>query len=228
MSDALPAPLAPPQPARPERPRLRTLTIVENGEPVQNAAFCPWCEDLHFHGLPPGQRGAHCVREDSPYRCTGYVLDVQGTVPSAGAAVPDAPRPRGRYLHQSLDQASASLRRVVLRHVLGRKFAGTWGEGKVGRAVVSVCCDHWTVAPQGLKRGEGLGFGRLGSPVVEGNGLIGLFSLLWDLPAGVVAVRLLEAVAYRTLDAEARLAVAAAVDAWAERQAKKAKRGVPQ
>lgn len=109
MSDALPAPLAPQQPVCPERPRLRTLTIVESGEPVQYAAFCPWYEDLHFHGLP----------------------------------------------------------------------------------------------------------------VVEGNGLIGLFSHLWGLPAGFVAVRLPEAVAYRTLDADARLAVAAAVDAWAALQAKR-------
>lgn len=221
MSDALPAPLAPQQPVCPERPRLRTLTIVESGQPVQYAAFCPWYEDLHFHGLPSGQRGAHCLRENSPYRCTGYVLDVQGTVPSAANAIPNAPRAQGRYLHQSLDQASAMLRRVVPRHTLGRRCSGDWGERKIGRAVVQIYCDHWTVAPKGLKRGEGLGFDRLGLLVVEGNGLIGLFSHLWGLPAGFVAVRFPEAVAYCTLDADARLTVAAAVDAWAALQAKR-------
>lgn len=38
--------------------------------------FCPYCQEWHKHGEGDGQRIAHCNREDSPLKETGYFIEL--------------------------------------------------------------------------------------------------------------------------------------------------------
>lgn len=49
--------------------------------------YCPWCDRWHLHGLGEGHRCDHCLASDSPFRKTGYVIEI----------VDNAPLPRVRY-----------------------------------------------------------------------------------------------------------------------------------
>lgn len=36
--------------------------------------FCPYCKCIHTHGNIDGHRIAHCTKDDSPFKKTGYVI----------------------------------------------------------------------------------------------------------------------------------------------------------
>ena len=60
-----------------ERPVLPAVASVDG---VNASAWCRYCDRFHTHGNAAGHRVAHCLVEDSPYRDTGYVLEmVKGT-----------------------------------------------------------------------------------------------------------------------------------------------------
>ena len=44
----------------------------------QWAVWCKFEKKWHYHGKAPGHRVAHCIKEDSPYHRTGYVLRETG------------------------------------------------------------------------------------------------------------------------------------------------------
>jgi len=39
--------------------------------------YCKYCKDWHLHGRGLGHRVAHCSNPDSPYKKTGYILDIK-------------------------------------------------------------------------------------------------------------------------------------------------------
>lgn len=43
-------------------------------DPTMYQVWCEHCRRWHLHGRGLGHRGAHCVRDDSPYLATGYIL----------------------------------------------------------------------------------------------------------------------------------------------------------
>jgi len=38
--------------------------------------WCCWCRRIHSHAPESGHRAAHCIEPESPYRTTGYVLEL--------------------------------------------------------------------------------------------------------------------------------------------------------
>lgn len=38
--------------------------------------WCPWCDTWHVHGAGNGGRAAHCSVPDSPFKATGYIIQM--------------------------------------------------------------------------------------------------------------------------------------------------------
>lgn len=38
--------------------------------------WCCWCRSIHSHAPEPGHRVEHCFEPESPYRDTGYYLEL--------------------------------------------------------------------------------------------------------------------------------------------------------
>lgn len=204
---------------------LRTFLVRSRDGGVQAAAWCPWCETLHFHGAAglkaddpvPDHRASHCDGKVSPLN--GYDLVVHGEVSDYAAALPRAPLVGRRRLSASLDAAAHAFRSLVLRHGLGVDRAGAVVDQRIGRVRVWICNATWAVEPASEVSGPAARVAGLrGATRAEGSGLIGLLSELFGLPPGVAAVRLLAAVSLDKLDAQAQREIAAAVDAWVERR----------
>lgn len=207
---------------QPEKPVSRPIgapvfqAIEVRGERTTHSnlvVWCPWCESLHWHGTAGGggNRAAHCDdRASSPLRATGYDLDVVGKAVTSEAVLPANPMVKQDVLYRTLEREAHALRQAVLKKVLYLRTAS--------RDVISRHLGNGWLWVFGLSRW------RIKSPdgaTQDGEGLLRLFSELYGVPPGVVAVRLLEAVSAETLDAEAALGVQRAVDDWASRGAPK-------
>jgi hypothetical protein len=55
-------------------PVLRAYTSSTDGH---LAAWCKHCRQWHHHGRGVGHRWAHCMKPDSPYHRTRYILRVR-------------------------------------------------------------------------------------------------------------------------------------------------------
>ncbi|HEX7122376.1 MAG TPA: hypothetical protein VF178_08415 [Gemmatimonadaceae bacterium] len=74
--------------------------------------WCDHCICWHGHGRGPGDRGAHCHFEDSPYRANGYVL-----------------RYAGRFTKEIEQAHAAEVKEAqrVYRRWVSKGGRGTWG-----------------------------------------------------------------------------------------------------
>jgi hypothetical protein len=61
--------------------------LVDPSDPKQCRAWCPFCVRFHYHGPLEGDRVAHCYRNDSPFRETGYILKLPKTKNSKNGPV---------------------------------------------------------------------------------------------------------------------------------------------
>ena len=83
-----------------------SLPAVASRDGVNAIVWCRYCDDFHWHGNGDGGRVAHCVVSDSPYRETGYVLElVPGAPESLRPPRSDRRRPRSVRYGRSLDTA---------------------------------------------------------------------------------------------------------------------------
>ena len=189
-------------------PTLRTYEVADPERP-QWVGWCPWCEDMHRHGVGSGSRSAHCWNKSSPYKLTGYQLRKVGVVANENQVIPRHKAfGRRKTLAQGLEGEAKALRSAFLRAVLGvsasksRLFCFTHDLAD-GERLVVINCRWWIESEQGGK--------------IEGNSLLDLASLLHGIPAGVIAVRWFEAMLTQQLDADTALAMQDTVDAWAAR-----------
>lgn len=160
--------------------------------------WCPWCAALHCHTAWPGHRKAHCREADSPYRESGYVLKLAGTVSSLTAA-----RPGGAPLHGFLEKnrnLSCQMRPLVLKTWMPEsqfnkaswpgqpnRFIAFINENAPAELFVEVDVDActWAVVNTGFSHKE-LGARR------TGRGLHTLAELLFGVPADIAARRIAE------------------------------------
>ncbi|MBY0361192.1 MAG: hypothetical protein K2X45_04740 [Phreatobacter sp.] len=183
----------------------------DEGEPVHVVVWCPWDEDVHWHGAAGGggNRAAHCATDwHSPLLRTGYNLTIVGRAVAADEVIPPGLMVGARRLHQVLDQASGALRAVLLRYLLDVKAVhGSVISKRMPKGKAWIFgADGWLIEPRGRHS-------------LEGHGFISLAASLYGVPPGVAAVRFLEAVSFDRLDAEAVFAVQSAIDAWVARGA---------
>lgn len=54
--------------------------FVVEAEPHRVAVWCDWCRIWHYHGNAPGHRAPHCKVPGSPYKKTGYILQIEGNL----------------------------------------------------------------------------------------------------------------------------------------------------
>ncbi|MCF4130263.1 hypothetical protein [Methylobacterium sp. SyP6R] len=191
------------------------VTHDRDGRPIQQHAWCDWCEDIRSHSPTPGHRCAHCTRADCPYRRFGYTL-----APAGKAATPEAVRPARIFvgarssLAHHLGTVAPAMRNAFLRPLLGPNL-----ERRIGSARVAARTGLWWIDPDVFPaEGEAKARPRM-RPVVTGSDVASLLAALYGLALGVIAVRLLEAVTGLKLDAHAKLAIAAEVEASQARQA---------
>ncbi|MEZ0251740.1 MAG: hypothetical protein ACAH20_12435 [Methylobacteriaceae bacterium] len=189
------------------------------GQVAQAHVWCQHCEDVHSHGVAPGPRGAHCTREESSYRATGYDLDLQGEAASPEDVVPEALLAGRRRLWSALEDAAPRLRSTLLAPTLGARV-GHHFDKRVGRARISVFGKGWWIDLDAFPSDAELRAPRLRQrPARTGRDFITLLSALYGVTLGVVGLRLLEAVSGASFDAEGRRAIAAAIEAAYARQA---------
>jgi excisionase family DNA binding protein len=194
-----------------------TLLAVEvggdDGSSGHISTWCPWCERVHRNGIAGGggNRAPHCHSlSASPLLTTGYDLDIAGTAVHEVMVRPEGLRTGVARLYEALNRAAPDLRRVTIQTLLGLASAAHDGVSKRFAEVV-VCwfgSSRWRIE-------------RDGTPRLEGDGFLRLASELYGVPAGVAAVRILEATTADTLDAEAALTVQRAIDDWVQRGAPK-------
>lgn len=187
-----------------DTPTLRAVvTPAQPGQSSQALAPCSYCETAHVHSTEPGPRVAHCHRKESPYRATGYVLDIVGETDAPETLIPAGLLVgRGRF-YEAVEAAAPKLRVALVRHVLGRM--------RFGRMTVTVSGNGWTI-DTGVTDGSRPRW-------INGVGLLGLFSALYGVSRGVVGVRLFEVVLGERLDAQERIAVANLIEGAANRRA---------
>ena len=58
-----------------------TLPAYDTG--YQYHLWCQYCGVWHMHGRGNGHRVAHCYKPDSPYKQTGYILELVGDMTPA-------------------------------------------------------------------------------------------------------------------------------------------------
>lgn len=195
------------------------VTPASAGRVAQAHVWCQHCEDVHSHGAVPGLRGAHCTREESPYKATGYDLDLQGETTSHEDVVPKALFAGRRRLWSVLEDAAPRLRSALLAPALGARV-GHHFDKRVGRARISVFGKGWWIDLDAFPSEAELHSLRLRQrPARTGRDFITLLSALYGVTLGVVGLRLLEAVSGATFDAEARQAIAAEIEAEYARKA---------
>ena len=194
------------------------LVPAEPGRSAQALVRCPWCEADHGHSASPGHRVAHCTREESPYRATGYEIQFPPEVVRASDP-PDAPYLSRLCLWSSLEEAAPRLRSALLAPTLGARVKHHFDK-RLGRARVSLFGYGWSIEPDAFpSNAEMRAPYRPGRPRRVGRDFITLLSELYGVPLGVVGLRLLVAVSGAHLDAEGKLAVAAAIEAAYARKA---------
>lgn len=113
---------------------------------AQARVWCGWCEAYHWHSASPGHRAAHCTQEESPYRATGYVLDVQGDTSDEWIAVPHAIYAGRETLKRVIEDATPGLRAALLLPSIGARVRRHFDK-RDGRTRVSAYGDAWTVEP---------------------------------------------------------------------------------
>lgn len=219
-----------------KRRRLPASFIPNNvGDPNERfgcvAAWCPWCEDIHFHGAAgeggrprTEERAAHCHEAGaSPFIERGYALMVAGSTVDAATLLPVTPmsclfregkrddRNRAR-LHQVLGANLARVRGAMLSAVIGKaRICPRFDQVKLpdgGRLNLYSAGTGWDIR-------------RDCKEVAKGDGLISLGAALYGLPPGVVAVRLFESAVGVILDLQAVDDLQDMVDGWIERGAPK-------
>ncbi|MEE1612066.1 hypothetical protein [Microvirga sp. CF3016] len=192
-------------------PKVSTVRIDEPDGTHSHAAWCPWCEDLHYHGMGAGNRAPHCYdRTGSPFQTTGYDLDVTGAADRAEAAIPSAPLAKRQPLRARLNADAARLLSLVGSILIGQTRPGSTMVKNLahGKRRVVVWGRRWN-----------LGRPEKFHPESEGDNLLTLGAALNGISEGVVAVRLIETATGARLDATAVLDVQRAVDAWVARGA---------
>lgn len=200
------------------------------------AVWCPWCEDVHFHGAA-GQgdkprieaRGAHCCPDSgSPFIETGYRLEVAGRADNAAASLPDCayagPTKEGKAENRSrrrfrlaLMESAPALTRAIVGAMTGRrgidlkydqvKLPGTL------RLHLYSGAKAWAIHRHEPPEAP------CGTAAREGRGNAALAAALFGTPESIAAVRLLEAALNVRLDIEAVAEIEAAIDAWIKRGA---------
>ena len=210
--DNCPSEAQAPLPDRLKPPVLPALRVTtETGEAVHIAAWCPWCETVHWHGAAGGggNRAPHCFEDrTSPFQQTGYSLDIVADSYSEEAIAPLGLMVGKRRLHHVLDGVAEAIRALALRAVLDMK--------SVRSPVIQKRNDHgktwlfgsgrWLIEP------------RFRRPI-EGSGLLRLAAALYGVSPGIVAVRLLETVSFERLDARAVFELQQIVERWIARGA---------
>lgn len=179
------------------------------------AAWCPFCEVVHYHGAAgegatrrTEARGSHCASERlSPWRGESYELDVIGTVADGEDLVPkpylavqgDPLRSRVR-LHQIF--GGGVMARAVIRAVFGNRRPPSGFDAKLVGGGVHVIHDGgaWWITDTN------------GKTVAEGHDAGNLLASLFQVPLGIVALRIVEDAIGLTLPADDRLALVELID----------------
>lgn len=174
------------------------------------AAWCPFCETVHYHGAAgeggtrrTEARGAHCASERlSPRRGESYELDVVGTVadgedlaPKLYLAVKGDPLCSRVRLHQIF--GGGAMARAVIRAVFGNRRPPSGFDAKLVGGGVHVFHDGgaWWITD------------TKGETVAEGHDVGSLLASLFQVPLGIVALRIVEDAIGLTLSADYRLAL---------------------
>lgn len=198
-------------------PAIPTLSAVQVDDPSGSprlAAWCPWCEALHYHGGSAGLRSAHCEkRTGSPLPGTGYRLDIVRSASRAGEAIPPGPLVGLYTLRAALDVCKNRLQAALAAALIGAPRAAPVLSRRIPRRGVHVTVfgSRWA-----------LGSGKGAPHSHEGRDLVSLAAEAFGVPHGVAAVRILEDVTGLQLDAKAALGVQAVIDDY---QARGAPRG---
>lgn len=198
------------------------------------AAWCPWCEDIHFHGDAGGGAGdreehrlANCSDASaSPFLETGYTLHVSGKSHDAAALLPDCPMTQPYRAGKRNDRARFRLHRLLNANFA--KIRSAMLAAITGRSKVSLRYDQVNLPDSSRLNiyvgGEAWDIRRDGEQTSRGDGYISLAATLYGLPSGVAAVRLFEAATATRLDREAIEGLQTVIDGWIARGAK-ARRG---
>lgn len=128
----------------PVLPAFRTPADAKGS--AQAHVWCGWCETYHSHSASPGHRAAHCGRGESPYKATGYVLDVQGETSHEWIAVPHAIYTGRETLKRVIENATPGLHAALLRPSIGAGVRRHFDK-RDGRTRVSVYGDAGAVEP---------------------------------------------------------------------------------
>lgn len=67
--------------------------------------WCPFCKRWHLHGWVFGHRVAHCSKESSPFRKTGYILKAATSKIKAAGLAAEARIDREERLYDAKRQA---------------------------------------------------------------------------------------------------------------------------
>lgn len=58
---------------------IPTVLVKKRKDGIEGYEFkCPYCKEIHCHGLGEGHRNAHCSNPNSLYLKTGYILKEMG------------------------------------------------------------------------------------------------------------------------------------------------------
>jgi hypothetical protein len=191
------------------RPQLPALQLDSVNGAARLAVWCPWCEELHHHGAGFGRRVSSCRgNSGSPFAVSGFEPTIYGVGRSAADARPPAVFTDGQPLSRKVRKAALAMQTALGVALLGKKGRISDLREISAGVIAGVAGGYWRV--QAAPAGRVLG---------DGRELLSLGALLHGVPAGVVAVRVLEAATCATLDARAALEVQAAIDAWAARGA---------
>ena len=201
--------------------RFRGAVVVPASGRSHTGYFCPWCEDVHTHGLGAlsasdavGRsigRGAHCAEGRSPLAGRGVEIALDRLVRSHSALEPPGPFVPvvGTFDREALCEivSGAELEAVVARHLFGRAPASEAFE--IGR---SFTVDLFGGSVTFIDGGEWVLSNGIGYDLASGHDLLGLVSRLFGLPPGVAFVRVAAAALGVDLPPDTALAVAAAID----------------
>lgn len=194
--------------SNPPRPALATRRCDRADGTHYHLAFCPWCEVVHQHGETAGQRGAHCVDSGARSPLTGYDLLV---VERQHADAKPSPFPGGRVFGSrrfwcSIQLSGGALRKAVVEAIFARKLRGEISSFRLtapsSKHRAQVAVSSWGAWNSSVDDEIG----------ASGDDLLSLACRLFNLPPGVVVVRVLEEAFGVQLDAPAALAIAAAID----------------
>lgn len=188
---------------------LKTRRVCRQGRAWRHEAWCPWCERLHYHGAPAGNRGAHCCDLDGRSPVASYDLNVVAVASEdEKSTFPCAPFVGLRRFHRSIELSKGAFRRALLSTIFAASVRADNGTRKLYGTRINTLGDHWWIdRPDGQN--------------VAGDDLLSLADALFAVPSGVASVRILEAASGAQFDAQAALEIAGAVDAWKERGAPK-------